>query len=142
MMRWLCLLVLTTGSVQAETLIAARTIRAQSVLTGADLTLVAEPVPGALDDPAAALGLEARTMLYAGRPIRPEDIGPPATVERNGFVTLVFLRGGLTITAEGRAMGRGGPGDTIRVINLVSRTMITGTVTADGRVRVGQLPGS
>lgn len=126
----------------AETLVAARTIRALSVLMPEDLAVIADEVPGALSDPGAAVGLEARTMLYQGRPIRPEDIGPPALVERNGLVVLVFRRGGLTITAEGRALGRGGAGDRVRVLNLSSRTAVTGTVDPDGRVSVGALPGS
>jgi flagella basal body P-ring formation protein FlgA len=96
-------------------------------------------VVGALAHPDEALGLEARTILYAGRPIRPDDVGTPAIVDRNSIVILVFRRGGLTITAEGRAMGRAGPGDQLRVTNLASRTTVTGIVQPDGRVTVGSL---
>lgn len=141
-MRALALLLLMATPVSAETLVAARAIRAQTILTEADLSVIAEAVPGMLAAPEQAVGLEARTMLYAGRPIRPEDVGPPAVVERNALVTLVFIRRGLTITAEGRALGRGGAGDAIRVINLASRTTITGTVAPDGRVIVGPFSGS
>ncbi|MDH3262675.1 MAG: flagellar basal body P-ring formation chaperone FlgA [Paracoccaceae bacterium] len=126
----------------AETLVAARTVRAQAILTEADLAMIAEAVPGALSAPEEALGLEARTMLYQGRPIRPGDVGPAAIVERNALVVLVYRRGGLVITAEGRALGRGGPGDSLRVMNLASRTTVTGTVASDGRVIVGSVPGS
>jgi len=133
---------MATGPAAADTLVAARTIRAQAVLTAADLALIEAEVPGALADPGQAIGLEARTILYEGRPIRAEDVGPAATVDRNGLVTLVFRRGGLTITAEGRALGRGGPGDRIQVMNLDSRTTVIGTVGEDGRVLVGLSPAS
>ncbi len=124
----------------ADTLVAARTVRALSIISPGDLAVVDAEVPGALTDPAEALGLEARAVLYEGRPIRPADVGPAATVERNGLVALVFQLDGLTITAEGRALGRGGPGDILRVMNLASRATVSGVVAADGRVFVGALP--
>jgi flagellar basal body P-ring formation protein FlgA len=75
--------------------------------------------------------------IYAGRPIRAADIGAPALVERNQIVPLVYAAGGLQITAEGRALDRGGEGDVIRVMNLSSRVQVTGIVDETGAVRVG-----
>lgn len=141
-MRWLVLSLMMAAPAAAETLVAARTIRAQTILTHADLALIEASVAGTLSAAEDAVGLEARTILYQGRPIRPADIGPPAIVERNAIVTLVFRSGGLTITAEGRAMGRGGAGDQLRVMNLASRTTVTGIVEPDGRIAVGSLSGS
>lgn len=121
----------------AETLVAARTIRSQAILTDSDLTVIAETIPGALQFPDEAIGLETRVVLYAGRAIRPGDIGPPAIIERNQIVTLVFRRGALTIAAEARALGRGGIGDALRVMNLSSRSTVTGIVQSDGTLLVG-----
>lgn len=135
-MRWLILLCLATPA-GADTVVAARTIRALSVLSAADVAVVAGATPGALADPAAAIGLEARTVLYAGRPIRPADLVPPAVVERNQIVPVAFAAGALSIRAEGRALDRGGVGATVRVMNLASRTIVTGRVRADGSVAVG-----
>jgi flagella basal body P-ring formation protein FlgA len=120
----------------AETLVAARTLRPATVIGPGDIALIDEVHPGALSDPRAVIGLEARIALFAGRPIRPGDIGPAALVERNGIVTLVFRRGALAIAAEGRALDRGAVGDPVRVMNLASRTTITGVVAPDGRVHV------
>lgn len=122
--------------VAAETLVAAHTIRAQAIVGPDDLALSDATLPGALTDPADAIGLEARVVLYAGRPIRPGDLGPPATVTRNQTVTLLYRKGGLTIATEGRALGRGGAGDAIRVMNTASRSTVTGTVTDTGAVLV------
>lgn len=122
--------------VSAETLVAARTIRAQAILAPTDVVVTEADVPGALTDPVEAVGLEARVVLYAGRPIRPGDLGPPATVTRNQTVTLLYRKDGLTIATEGRALGRGGPGDAIRVMNTASRSTVTGTVTDTGAVLV------
>ncbi len=123
----------------AETVLAARTIRAQAILAPGDVTLAAHEVPGtyvAIDE---AVGLEARVVLYAGRPIRIEDLGPPAIVERNQIVTLIYRTGGLAIAAEGRALARAGIGDRLRVMNLASRQTVTGHVRTDGTVSVGPL---
>jgi flagella basal body P-ring formation protein FlgA len=57
-------------------------------------------------------------------------------VDRNQMVSLVFRSSGLTILTEGRALDRGGVGDVIKVMNLASRTTVTGTIAPDGSVMV------
>ena len=120
------------GPASAEMLVAARTIPASQIISAADLDLRGTSASGALSDPAEVIGMEARVALYPGRPIRAGDIGPPAVVERNQIITLVYRGGGLTITTEGRALERAGPGDMIRVMNLASRSTITATISEDG----------
>ncbi|MGI3164032.1 flagellar basal body P-ring formation chaperone FlgA [Pseudooceanicola sp. 200-1SW] len=127
---------LTGGAAWAETLVAARNLRPQTVLTPLDISLRDIEVPGALGSAEGVLGMETRVTIYAGRPILPGDLGPPALVERNGIVGLIYDRAGLVITAEGRALGRGGVGETIRVMNLSSRQTISGTIQPDGTVRI------
>lgn len=137
-MRALLVLSLCLASpAAADTLVAGRTIRAATVIAADDLALSADDVPGALQDPSDAIGLETRAALYAGRPIRPGDLRPAAVVERNQIVQIAWHRGSLAIRAEGRALGRGAPGEEIRVMNLASRTTITGTVGADAAIHVG-----
>jgi flagella basal body P-ring formation protein FlgA len=133
----LVLLVALATPVSAESLVATRTIRAKSLVTAEDLALVSAELPGALSDPGLAVGLEARVAIYAGKPVRPGDLGPPTLVERNQLVTLIFRAGGLAIFTEGRALARGSEGDDIRVMNLGSRNTVTGRVGPDGAVYVG-----
>ena len=142
MIRAALLLAALAGPAWADTPVVARTIRAHSILTPSDLATVPGDVPGAIADPAQIVGREARVALYAGRPIMPGDVGPPALVERNQIVRLVYDSGGLSIIAEGRALGRAGAGDTLRVMNLASRSTVTGFVRSDGTVVVGALAGS
>ncbi len=136
MIRLGLLLILLASAAPAETVVAARNIPARSLIGPGDLLLTGAETSGALTDPAAAIGMEARITLYAGRPVRPGDIGPPAIVERNQIVTLVFRRGGLQITAEGRALDRAGPGDVIRVMNLASRSNVMARISEDGGAHV------
>lgn len=121
----------------AESLVAARTIAPQAVITAEDLMLVEAEIPGALSSMDPAIGLEARVAIYPGRPVRAGDIGPPALVERNGTVRLVYRSGGLTILAEGRALQRAAVGEEVRALNLSSKTSVIGVVAPDGTVLVG-----
>ncbi len=122
----------------SDTVVAARTIRANTVLTASDMRLISDTIPGMVTEIAQASGMEARTNLYAGRPIRLADIGPPATIERNQIITLIYAANGLKISTEGRALARGGVGDRMRVMNLTSRNTVYGRVDESGAVRVGQ----
>ena len=139
-MRALALIPLLLAAVPAwaETVFAARTVRAHAILTAQDLVLKKVDIPGAITQPEQIIGQEARVALYAGRPIRPGDIGPPAMVDRNQIVPLVFNAGGLLITTEGRSLARAGVGEYVRVMNLSSRNTVMGLVMADGRVMVSR----
>ena len=119
-----------------EMVVAARTIRAGTVLSSGDLRLAPGDAPGALTDPGAAIGQETLVAIYAGRPIHPTNLGPPALVDRNQIVRLVYRSGALSIVADGRALGRAAEGEAVRVMNLSSRATVTGTVGGDGTVQV------
>lgn len=134
---WRFLLVLIPVQAMADSVVATRTIRAQTVLSAEDMTLVAAQIPGALADTALAVGQEARITIYPGRPIKAEDLGPSAVVHRNQVVMLAYQSGPLAIVTEGRALDRGGVGDLISVMNLASRTKVIGQIGMDGVVRVG-----
>lgn len=136
-MRILIWLLLLPGMADADSLVATRTIRAQSILAPSDVTLVAAEIPGGISNLTEAVGFEARVTLYAGRPIHPGDLGAPAIIERNQIVPLAYNAGPLAILTEGRALARGGVGDVIRVMNLGSRTTVSGRIGADGMVQVG-----
>lgn len=136
-MRVMLALLLSAQPAVADSLVATRTIRAQTLIGPEDVTLVAADLPGALADPALAVGLEARVAIYAGKAVRPGDLGPPTLVARNQVVTLIYLSGGLAISTEGRALARGSEGDVIRIMNLGSRTTVSGRIGPDGAVYVG-----
>jgi flagella basal body P-ring formation protein FlgA len=133
----LALILALAAPASAESLVATRTIRARTLVLPDDVTLVSADLPGALSDPEAAVGLEARVAIYAGKPVQPGDLGPPTLVERNQMVTLVYLSGGLAISTAGRALARGSEGDAVRVMNLGSRNTVTGRIGPDGAVYVG-----
>jgi len=131
-------LLLMPTALLAETVVATRTIRSHAIIGPNDVTIKPVENSGSLSEIRDAVGKEARVILYAGRPIRPGDVGSVALIERNQIVPLVFISGNIKISTEARSLGRGGEGDFIRVMNLSSRTTITGKISADGSVAVQQ----
>ena len=138
MIRFIVFFVALAAPVTAETIVAARTIPARSIIGVDDVLMRDIDVVGALSLPEFAIGQEARVALYAGRPIRAGDIGPPAVIERNQIITLVYRRSGVVILTEGRALDRAGPGDVIRVMNLTSRTTVSAQIDATGTAIVNR----
>lgn len=134
---WRALVLCLPSAAMADSLVATRVIRAQETLVADAMTLVAAEIPGAVTDPAQALGQETRVAIYPGRPILAEHLGPAAMIERNQIVTLVYQTAGLAIRTEGRALARAGAGEVIDVMNLASKTRVTGRVGPDGSVTVG-----
>jgi len=136
MIRILIILLTTMSAATAETVVATRTIRALTVISADDVTINGEPTTEAISAAQYIIGMEARVALFAGRPIRPGDVGQPAVVERNQVIPLMFEKNGLIISTDGRALGRAGPGDTIRVMNLGSRMTVSAKIGSDGAAYV------
>ncbi|WP_323035456.1 flagellar basal body P-ring formation chaperone FlgA [Pararhodobacter sp.] len=125
------------SAAQADVLLAARTMRAGTAIGPGDVILDSGTAPlGAATLLDEAIGQETRVTLYAGRPIPLASLGPPALVERNQLVTLMFQQGGLNIRADGRALGRGAEGDEVRIMNLGSRSTVFGIVAGPALVIV------
>lgn len=138
MIRVLVWLTFSASIANADVLVATRVIPANAVISADDIQLRDVSAPSGIQDPNLVIGMEARKALFAGRPILNSDIGVPAVVERNQLVQLVFRRSGLVIRTDGRAMGRAGPGDIVRVMNLASRSLVTAKVDAEGVAHVLQ----
>ncbi|WP_298563313.1 flagellar basal body P-ring formation chaperone FlgA [uncultured Aliiroseovarius sp.] len=120
----------------ADTVVAAKNLRPGMIVSAQDIKLVEAEIAGGFQLLEDVIGQEVRVVLYAGRPVLPNDIGPPALIDRNQIVTLIYTAGPMTILAEGRSLGRGAVGDRVRVMNLSSRTTITGSVSPNGDVIV------
>lgn len=136
---WIALAVLLgiAGPLAADSLVATRTVRPGEVLGAADVRLDPTQTAGGLDRSDQVVGLVARRLLSAGRPIMPGDVGPPPAVRRNSPVTLVYRSRGLSITVEGRALADAAVGEEARAINMSSRQTVTGIVSGDREITFG-----
>lgn len=129
-------LALLGSAAEADTVVAAATIRAQQIVTADTVRIDPGVVQGAHSALDEVVGFEARVTIYPGRPVMKGALGLPAVIERNQIVELIYRRAGLRIVTEGRALARGGTGERIRVMNMSSRTTLFGTILADGTVTV------
>jgi flagella basal body P-ring formation protein FlgA len=120
----------------ADTVVATQTLRAKQMVTEDLVRVDPTDVRGgatSLDD---VIGFELKRAVYAGRPILLSNLAKAAIIERNQSVRVVFTKHALTIEVEARALERGSVGDTIQVMNLMSRNTILAEVMPNGRLRV------
>ncbi len=136
MKAFVAILGILPSILNADVLTSTRVIRPDTIIEPQDIAVLSKAFPGAIKPGEQIVGLEARNTLYPGRPIRIDDVGPVALVKGNQHVKLVFRYGGLVISTEARALQRGAIGDVVRVMNLSSRTTVSGQVTQDGSVVV------
>lgn len=136
-MRLLLALMLLPCPALADAVVAAHTLRAGTLLSEADVVLAAGQT-GSIGDVSQVVGQQLRMMVSAGRPIELANLAAPTLVERNQIVTIAYQRATLRIEAEGRALGPGSVGQTIRVMNNNSRVTVSGRVAADGSVIIGE----
>ena len=124
---------LLAGPALAGDLVANRTLRAGTVLVPGDLAIRGDGDVGQME---AMIGQEVRRAVYAGHVVVPGDVGPPTLVHRNDIVTMTFRSGALGLRTEGRALGNGGIGEKIEVMNLDSRLVVRALVTGARQVEV------
>jgi flagellar basal body P-ring formation protein FlgA len=91
-------------------------------------------------DPNRLLGTTPRSRLRQGEPVREGDTRPPVLVARNAQVAIILEHGPMRLTVLGRATEEGARGETIRVTNLQSRTLIEAVVTGPDTVTVQIAP--
>ncbi|WP_019173205.1 flagellar basal body P-ring formation chaperone FlgA [Pseudaminobacter salicylatoxidans] len=84
-------------------------------------------------------GKVARRTLLPGRYIPLASLRDAWLVEQGATVQAVFVAGPLTITASAVSLQPGSPGDLIRVRNVDSGKVLSGTVLANGTIQVGDL---
>lgn len=110
-----------------------------------DLALLKEVTlkPGRTVPPAVAFrapeleGKVAKRTLLPGRYIPTNAVREAWLVEQGASVQVMFVSGGLTISATAVTLQPGAAGDFVRVRNIDSGKILSGTVMADGSIRVG-----
>lgn len=82
-------------------------------------------------------GKVARRTLLPGRFIAIGSLRDAYLIEQGSAVQVMFVHGGLTISATAVTLQPGSAGDVVKVRNVDSGSVFTGTVMADGTIRVG-----
>ena len=121
-----------SGCAVSQDISAARTLRIGTIVTIDDLHTETR------EDPAvqSLLGLEVRRPLYSGQTVALSDLGPPTLVNRNDIVNVFYQTNGLGLRTIGRALGAGGAGEWIDVLNSQTKLKIRGRIVERGTVEV------
>ncbi len=85
------------------------------------------------------IGKSPQRGLRAGRPVRTSEVRRPLLVSKSSLVTIVLQAPSMVLTSRGRALEQGSDGDTIRVVNTHSNTVIEAQIIGHGRVTVRTL---
>lgn len=84
-------------------------------------------------------GLRARTQLRPGMILDRRNSETMPLVERNQMAYVIARHGALSVKMKALAMDSGGPGDRIRLKNVDSNKILTGTVNKSGNVILDML---
>ena len=117
-------------------IVALRALPAGSVVTAADVRLARPDSRSDVDALAAIIGKETRRLIPVGATLSDRDVRAETLVQRNDVVRMEFTKGALSMTAEGRALSSGAHGETVKVMNLESRTTVSAVVIGRDKVAV------
>lgn len=82
------------------------------------------------------IGRTPQRFLAPGRPVRGGDVRRPRIVKKGSVVTMVVTTPNMVLTSKGRALDHGTRGDTIRIRNLKSKTIVEAEITGPNAVRI------
>ncbi|WP_200844193.1 flagellar basal body P-ring formation chaperone FlgA [Rhizobium sp. 18065] len=85
---------------------------------------------------AEVVGMVSKRTLLPGRTIPSSGLREAFAIKRGASVRLTFAIGNMVISAAGTPMVDATVGEVIKVRNIDSGTIVTGTVMADGTVQV------
>ncbi|KQV68370.1 flagellar basal body P-ring formation chaperone FlgA [Rhizobium sp. Root1220] len=116
------------------------TIYPGETISGAQLQEVEVTNPNLAGDYAKTIrqveGMISKRTFLPGRTISVSALREPYTVARGSSIRLVFTLGAMTISAAGSPLEDGMTGQLIRVRNMDSGVIVSGTVLADGTIHV------
>jgi flagella basal body P-ring formation protein FlgA len=81
--------------------------------------------------------MQVKRPIASGHMIRQSDIVKPQVVRQGDGVEMVYSSGNIKLRTNGIASGSGAIGDTIRVKNESTGTIVSGVIKSKNLVEVG-----
>lgn len=131
-----------TGQVELMTMTPrlTATLAAGTILSTADFELVPVPVrtanAGGYADLDQLVGKQLVRQSRSGMMLKATDVTEPTVVTRNALVTVTLKTGPMTLTVKGQAMNTAAAGDTVDVLNTVTKKILHGVAKSDGTVEI------
>jgi flagella basal body P-ring formation protein FlgA len=118
----------------------AASLKAGEVLSSADIEMKRVPLDFADQTGVEAIedlvGKQLRRNARAGMMLTLADVTEPLAVKRNTQVTVLLHSGPMTLTVIGQSLTDAVAGETVQVMNTVTRKIHNGVATANGAVEI------
>ena len=126
-----------TGAVEVLTYV--RSLNAGTVVQADDLAWgpVARAPSDAPDDAEAAIGLAVRKPVRAGTAVSARDLTTPRVIAKNDTVSVQYRVGRVSLTLQGKALTPAAVGETVRIMNPGSKTVVEAVAAGPGLAVVG-----
>lgn len=125
---------------QVEVPVTARDLPRGATMTADDVTWVLMDealVSGEMfADNAEIVGQTTRFLIRAGQPLRKHTLAKITAVNRGQMVTVLWSAKSMNLTAQGKAMEKGGVGDVIKVTNTKSNQTMLAEIIDERTVRI------
>ena len=131
-----------TGSIELMTQAPrlATTLPGGTILSESDFQLAAVPLAtaeaGGYADLDQLIGRQLVRQTRGGIMLKATDVTAPKVVTRNTLVTVLLRSGPMTLSVKGTALTTAAAGETVDVLNLVTKKMLHGIARADGAVEI------
>ena len=121
-------------------LVASRNLAKGERLTDADIIIEKRQLPtrvnSVIDQLEKAVGMEVKRHIPRGQVIERNRLTHPVVIQKGEHVIITAANSAISVVSSGVALGRGKVGDHIRVQNPKTNKVISGRVTAKGKVAV------
>jgi flagella basal body P-ring formation protein FlgA len=119
--------------------VPTRSLRAEEVISPEDVVLrrvATDRIPnGAVTEPALLIGARPRRPLAADVPLGMTDVIPNVVIRKDSVLSLFLQVGGLTVTAEARALEDAVAGAVVQVVNLSNGRVLRAQAIGPGQAR-------
>jgi len=129
-----------TVSIKKRILIASHDLARGSIISKADVRFELRDSTklhrGFISRPEYVLGKRLKREIREDQVLTARQLTMPKSIKRGSKVTILAKIGKIEVRMSGKALGDGGVGERIRVINQRSKRLIEATVVSTGVVRV------
>lgn len=114
-------------------------LNAGDIVRAEDLTWSREAVAGSDSprDPETVIGMSVRRPLREGDAVSLRDVSAPMVIRKDDVIAVTFSQAGMSLNLQARAMGDAAAGQSVAVMNTVSKKIIQAVAAGPGLAVVG-----
>ena len=124
-----------------DTPITTKTLAAGTIITESEVSsirsLASKIRSGYISSMNELIGMQVKRTLAPGVLVRRTDVVKPQVVRQGDNVEMIYVSGNIKLRTNGIALQSGAVGDTVRVKNETTNTVVYGEIKAKNLVEVG-----